>query len=454
MGYAIQVSGVSKSYPIYAKPHHRLLQALVPRLLGHLGRQVQSFYKEFWALNDISFSVGHGQTVGIIGRNGSGKSTILQIVCGTLQQSSGSVEVRGRVAALLELGSGFNPEFTGRENVYLNGRILGLSKDEIEERFSDIEAFADIGPHIDQPVKTYSSGMVVRLAFSVLAHVDADVLVIDEALAVGDAVFTQKCMRFLRKFRETGTVLFVSHDASSILNLCDHAIWLHEGRLKMQGGAEEVSNAYLEFTNQQVYGDAVKLQQIKRWKEESFDASSPPTKKDEDTRVTFFSNIEHSEGWVSGAAEIVGVELCDSQGVGNASFVGGEVVELIVKVATHRALAKPIIGFFVKDRLGQALFGDNTYAFSQFSVAANTILKATFRFRLPLLPNGKYPITIAIADGDQFDHVQHHWLHDAAMITVNTSQMRYGLVGIPFEDVRLESLPITSTPETISTEPT
>ena len=211
----IQVQGLQKCFQIYNSPGQRLRQFLQPRVQRWLGRNVQRYYREFWALRDVSFEIRKGQTVGIIGRNGSGKSTLLQMICGTLHPTAGHVEVRGRVAALLELGSGFNPEFTGRENVFFNAGVLGQSEERTREKFADIEAFADIGEFMDQPVKTYSSGMLVRLAFAVIAHVDADILVIDEALAVGDAFFTQKCMRFLRSFMQQGTVLFVSHDTAA-----------------------------------------------------------------------------------------------------------------------------------------------------------------------------------------------------------------------------------------------
>ena len=198
---AISIKNISKFFEIYEKPSHRLWQML------YHGRK--RFYRPFWALQDISFEVKRGECVGIIGRNGAGKSTLLQIITGTLSPSSGTVECNGRVAALLELGSGFNPEFTGQENVYLNASILGLTKEEIDAKYDDIVAFADIGEFINQPVKSYSSGMAVRLAFAVVAHVDADILIVDEALSVGDAFFTQKCMRFLRQFMEKNTVLFV-----------------------------------------------------------------------------------------------------------------------------------------------------------------------------------------------------------------------------------------------------
>ena len=226
----VTVENVSKRYLIYDRPQHRLWQGLF--------RGRRQFFRDFWALRGVSLAVRRGETVGIIGRNGSGKSTLLQLVCGTLEPTTGTVAVKGRLAALLELGSGFNPEFTGRENVYLNGAILGLDRAQIDARFEEIAAFADIGPFIDQPVKTYSSGMTVRLAFSVIAHVDADVLVIDEALSVGDAIFTQKCLRFLRRFQQHGAILFVSHDTSAVMNLCERALWLDQG-LTMKRGVRQ-----------------------------------------------------------------------------------------------------------------------------------------------------------------------------------------------------------------------
>lgn len=445
---SIEVRGLSKSYLVYARPQDRLKQSLVPRLQRALGRSPSRFYSEFWALQDVSFDVMRGETIGIIGRNGSGKSTLLQVVCGTLSPTSGRVEVRGRVAALLELGSGFNPEFTGRENVYLNAAVLGLSRQEVEARFSEIEAFADIGGFIDQPVKTYSSGMAVRLAFAVIAHVDAEILVIDEALAVGDAAFTQKCMRFLRAFKKTGTILFVSHDAASIVNLCDRALWLHQGEVRQFRRAAEVSNAYLEFTNQEVYGDALRLRGIAREHAGALlgDASHPgpaglPAPETE-TSAHIFSNIAESSGWHSGAATIESVVLLDSDGRRADVVAGGERVELQVTVRAEQALGSPIVGFFLKDRLGQSLFGEHTFLYAP-SLATSTgdRLRATFRFVLPLLPNGTYSMTVSIADGEPFDHVQHHWLHEAVIINVSSTKLRYGLVGIPFESVNLVRLP-------------
>ena len=227
---AIRVNNLSKCYHIYDRPQDRLKQLVVPKLRSLVGRNPNRYYREFWALNDVSFEVGRGETIGIIGRNGSGKSTLLQMICGTLDPTAGLVETRGRVAALLELGAGFNPEFTGRENVYMNATVLGLTQEEISTRFDSIASFADIGEFIEQPVKHYSSGMYARLAFAVAINVDPDILVVDEALAVGDEPFQRKCFSRIEKIRnDGGTILFVSHSGSTVINLCDRAILLHRG---------------------------------------------------------------------------------------------------------------------------------------------------------------------------------------------------------------------------------
>lgn len=247
---AIQVSGVSKHYQIYAHPRDRFKQFFMPRVQGMLGREPTQYYRDFTALQDISFSVKRGQTVGIIGRNGSGKSTLLQIICGTLTPSSGTVQVNGRIAALLELGSGFNPEFSGRENVFLNGAILGLERSQMEQRFDEIAAFADIGDFLEQPVKNYSSGMQVRLAFAVSVCVEPDILVVDEALAVGDEAFQRKCFSRIEKIREAGgTILFVNHGAQAVVQLSDQAILLDSGEIICAGRPKFVVNQYQRLMN-------------------------------------------------------------------------------------------------------------------------------------------------------------------------------------------------------------
>lgn len=241
----IQAHSLSKVYNIYSKPIDRLKQSVVPRLLRLAGRSPRVYYHEFWALRDVSLDVYKGETVGIIGRNGSGKSTLLQMICGTLTPTSGIIKTQGRIAALLELGSGFNPEFTGRENVFLNGAILGLDQNEISQRFDAIAAFADIGEFIEQPIKFYSSGMIVRLAFAVQAMVDPDILIVDEALAVGDERFQRKCFRRLEELKKSGTsILFVSHSGQQIIELCDRALLLEGGQRILTGGTVSVVRGY------------------------------------------------------------------------------------------------------------------------------------------------------------------------------------------------------------------
>ena len=240
---AIRVSGLSKCYEIYDSPRDRLKQFF--KSWRSTSRQGKNYFREFWALRDVSFEVRKGEVIGIIGRNGSGKSTLLQLICGTLSPTGGKVETIGRIAALLELGSGFNPEFTGRENVFLNGALLGLSTQEMEQRFSAIEAFADIGEFIDQAVKTYSSGMMVRLAFSVAVHVDPDILVVDEALSVGDIAFRNRCMEFIQRLMARGvTILFVTHDLGTLQLLCSRVIWLSHGITAGSGDPIRIAQDY------------------------------------------------------------------------------------------------------------------------------------------------------------------------------------------------------------------
>ncbi|MDH1256817.1 MULTISPECIES: ABC transporter ATP-binding protein [Pseudomonas] len=234
---AITLQNVSKCYHIYDKPRDRLMQMVAG--------QRKQYYREFWALRDVSFEIRKGETVGIVGRNGSGKSTLLQVICGTLNQTVGDVQTVGRIGALLELGSGFNPEFTGHENVYMNAAILGLSRTEVDERYDDIASFADIGDFIHQPVKTYSSGMIVRLAFAVQAMVDPDILIVDEALAVGDERFQRKCFARLDELKAKGTsILFVSHSGPQVVELCDRAILMERGERVCTGSPMEVVRAY------------------------------------------------------------------------------------------------------------------------------------------------------------------------------------------------------------------
>jgi lipopolysaccharide transport system ATP-binding protein len=448
---AIRVQNLSKCYQIYDNPGDRLKQFVAPRIKRLLGKPHAPYFREFWALKDISFEVKRGETVGIIGRNGSGKSTLLQIICGTLTPTSGAVQTNGRVAALLELGSGFNPEFTGRENVYLNAAVLGLSKEEVDARFDKIAAFADIGEFIDQPVKIYSSGMYVKLAFAVIAHVDADILVIDEALAVGDAVFIQKCMRFIRAFQERGTLLFVSHDTASVQNLCKSAIWLGNGQMRQIGTSKEVSEAYLQYTLQEVYGQEVKLTLMNEPKhiiaveDQNLlpGTSQVPTHTAHkyDEKLTVQDNLSSANGWKTGMADITSVALSKMDGNTDIVYEGGEKVCLTITAIAHVDLADPILGFNFKDRLAQDLFGENTLPFTtthKRAVKAGQSFSSKFEFKLPMLPNGQYVVMVSVADGNLHSNIQHHYVHDALIVHVSSSQIRWGLVGIPFSKVSLD----------------
>jgi lipopolysaccharide transport system ATP-binding protein len=438
---AIKVNNLSKCYQIYERPHYRLLQML---MRGH-----RQYYREFWALKDVSFEIKKGETVGIIGRNGSGKSTLLQMICGTLNPTNGSIQTHGRIAALLELGSGFNPEFTGRENVYMNASVLGLSKEEIDGRFDRIAAFADIGDFIQQPVKTYSSGMMVRLAFAVIAHVDADILVIDEALSVGDAFFTQKCMRFLRGFMENGTVLFVSHNTGAVVNLCQSAVWLDKGIARKMGEPKEIAQLYLAELYELQQGESSLSLTETDEEQETVIVQPRDMRLDYINSTTYRNDIElfrfssSAASFGKGGGLITSVEFFDSSRRPLAWIVGGEHVMLKIVCHANVDIFSPIIGFFVNDKLGQTLFGDNTYNFSKLApltLSSGQNFEAVFQFVMPILPAGNYSLTVALAEGTQQEHVQHHWMHDALLFKSHSSSVCTGLVGMPMEDVRMRKV--------------
>ena len=435
---AIKVEGISKCYQIYDKPRDRLLQMFA--------RGRKQYFREFWALHEMSFEIRRGETVGVIGRNGSGKSTLLQLICGTLNPTSGSIQTYGRVAALLELGSGFNPEFTGRENVFMNASVLGLTIEETAARFDAIVKFADIGDFVEQPVKTYSSGMMVRLAFAVIAHVDADILVIDEALAVGDAFFTQKCMRFLREFMEKGTVLFVSHDTAAVVNLCTKALLIDHGVVAMSGHPKDVAEKYLaKLYEQQQETDripaagnssvAMAVEDYRDSREALINASTLRN----DVEIFQFQP-EQMKGFGAGGATVIGIRLLDTAGMPLSWVVGGEDVSLEIRCLANQDLLRPIVGFHFKDRLGQVIFADNTFLQYRMNVPfirSGKMFAACFDFRMPVLPSGDYSVSPAIAEGSQDEHVQQHWIHDGLILRVHASAVSMGLIGLPMKNIRL-----------------
>jgi lipopolysaccharide transport system ATP-binding protein len=454
---AIKVENISKAYTIWRDPSARLKHPfldlageLFPVLRPRIDEKLKGLCTEFYALRNVSFEVKKGESVGIIGRNGSGKSTLLQIIAGTLQPSSGSVTVNGRVAALLELGSGFNPEFTGRENVYLNCSILGLTKEETDDRFQSIADFADIGDFLEQPVKTYSSGMTMRLAFAVIAHVDADILIVDEALAVGDSFFVQKCMRFIREFQKTGTLLYVTHDTSGVRTLCQQALWLEKGISRDFGPSRKISEDYLKATYAERQGVVFFEKDTQKLRKELPIQEEPLI----DQRAEFLnhSNLRNdlqvfefnpdSSAFGAGGAVIEEVRLLDaSSGLPLAFAVGGEEVILSITARANIDLDRPILGFYLKNHLGQELFGDNTYLShldSPFSVSAGKTVTASFRFQMPYLPPGDYMLATTCANGTQENHVQHHWLHDALSFRSQSSHVVGGLIGLPMISIALK----------------
>lgn len=430
---------LSKSYVLYPRPSDRLAHLFMP----------WRKYPSFDALKDVSFTVGRGETVGIIGQNGAGKSTLLQVVTGTVSPSAGEVAVSGRVAALLELGAGFEPDFTGRENILLNGTILGLSSRELRQRTEAIIAFSELGAFIDQPVRTYSSGMFMRLAFSVAAHVDADLLIIDEALSVGDVRFTQKCLRFLKDFKQRGSILFVSHDLGSVTGLCDKAIWLDHGRVRGEGPAITICEQYVASlfegatTNlpvthapreaaKEVNGEIVLL-----------DEEAPPQGSRPGTTSVSPFNPEGS-AFGSGGASIIDVGVYSpATGERLSKIIEGQEIDLRILVRADVAVERPIMGFYIKDRLGQFLLGDNSYwdTVPQPAIGAGQRVAFRFRFAWPALARGTYTLTVALADGIMADHIQRHWIHDAVLFEVLSSSARLALVGVQLRRVLVDRNP-------------
>ena len=395
---AISVTGISKYFAVNKPPFRHILDLLLKRN--------SNSECAFQALDDISFNVYKGETIGIVGRNGAGKSTLLQTICGTLHPDTGQVNVNGKIAALLELGAGFNPEFSGRENVYLSASVYGLTAEQINSRLPQIIEFAEIGEFIDMPVKTYSSGMFVRLAFSIIAHVSADILIIDEALAVGDVYFTQKCMRFLEEFSRSGTLIFVSHDTTSVVNLCDRAIWIEKGSMKKIGSARSVADAYLSSS----YENALASETVQ----------------------SFNNNDFGSDQFGIGGGKILEVSLLNLAGLPLQHTSHEQHVNLKISFTVDNTIQQPIIGFFVKDRLGQHLFGDNTLKLlpEWQSVQPGKVHSVEFSFLMPLLATGSYSIGAAPASGTQTDHVQHHWIHDATVFRSSADPHLTGIISM------------------------
>jgi len=387
----VLVQNVSKLYRLYRRPSDRLRELLPGSRPRHT---------DFWALRDISFTVEKGEMLGLVGPNGCGKSTLLAMVSGILQPTRGRVVARGRIAALLELGAGFNPEFSGRENVYLNGEIMGLSRPEIDKAMPSIEAFAEIGDFMERPVKEYSSGMYVRLAFSTAIHVEPEILIVDEALAVGDAVFANRCVRKFQELRERKiTVLFVSHDLGLVKQLSDRAILLLGGRIEAEGSPKDVINRYIGLVLEQ---------------------QEPKNRKEQRLRSSF----RHGDG----TSEILGVAILNERGEEVVSVASGEPVRVRVRARFGQAKRDPMVGILIRTRIGMDVYGTNTSVehvhLGDFEPGDE--LEVDFCIECWLTPQS-YTLTVATQNADG---TSHDWLDDAIAFDVVDSRVAAGVANL------------------------
>jgi ABC-type polysaccharide/polyol phosphate transport system ATPase subunit len=406
MTVALRVEKVSKQYRIYGRPGDRLKESLTR---GRLRR-----HREFWALRDLSFEIESGTTVGIVGPNGCGKSTLLQIISGTLTPTHGDVWHQGRIAALLELGTGFDPEFTGVENVYMNASLLGLTRRETDTLFPAIERFAEIGPFLYQPVKTYSSGMYVRLAFAIAASVEPDILIIDEALAVGDAVFQHRCLRRINELHERGaTVLFVSHDAAAVRALCSRAILLRAGGIVADGKPADVLNLY---------------QKIIMEREQAYEAAveAPRAQRSESVASLAPVNCAYRHG--DGSAEIIGAELLDVTRASVDLVETGEPLTLRLAVRFQSEVQDPVIGFLIRNSHGIHAYGTNTKEqLLEFgTVRSGELIELSFAFHC-WLGVDQYTISLAVhsREGQAYD-----WLDAALFLRVTSLSLTEGIANL------------------------
>lgn len=426
--FAVSVNELSKCYKVYERPEHRLWQMV--------SRSEKKWFKEFWALQDVSFNIQRGETLAVIGRNGSGKSTLLQMICGTLEPTAGKIQVDGKIAALLELGAGFNPDFSGRENVYLNSSILGMKKLEIDANLRSIIEFADIGDFLDQPVKTYSSGMYVRLAFSVAIHCQPEVLIVDEALAVGDFLFQQKCSRFMKQQFSDVTKLLVTHDMAAVANMADRAIVLHQGNLVFHGDPQSAIREY-QIVARSHDRDARRIVQ-----EHTTTLSGQEQKSLDD---------DSEKGWVALSEQNLSGTLRAkilkySYNVDNIENAGAikssEKLKIDFETFAEEDLDTAIIGYQVQDRFGSVVFGENSMT-SRISIAP--INKGLSRFSIsitwPVLAPGKYAITLGIGTGyDALTHEIECWAHNMFVLDSTSDVVVHGVFNVTIDEISMRKV--------------
>lgn len=451
----LSVQNVSKEYKLWTSPSerlrysllsqaHRTLRAFLPKEsapLAALRRRRDSMHQEFMALNDLSFDLRRGESVGIIGRNGSGKSTLLQIIAGTLRPTTGRVDVYGRIAALLELGSGFNPEFTGRENVYLNASILGFTKDQTNEKFDEIAAFADIGKFMDQAVKTYSSGMILRLAFAVSICVEPEILIIDEALAVGDVFFTQKCFKRLRETLDAGTtLLFVSHSMGAVQNLCNRAILLKEGTAIFEGPPEEAASRYFAVC---AGGEKAEFPAAPGFARGARQEAPGAASLKREVLARNILPAARSRHGVSGEREleVAAAAFVNAQGQSSMIVTMMETCQIHVLLRARRTVAAPMAGLHLYDRMNTLVFaaGTRQLGVTLPPIAAGEDLLVTFRLELAVQP-GEYTFSLGCSEPSK-DGPNHGYIHDRheglGPVVVRYDQAEvwpfYGIARLPME---------------------
>jgi len=426
----ISVRNLTKSYRLYAKPSDRLKETLWPWKQRHT---------LFHALNDVSFDVYPGEHLGIVGQNGAGKSTLLQILTGVLTPTSGKMEASGRITALLELGAGFNPELTGRENVIFQMQLAEIENNAMPAKLEEVQSFADIGNFFDQPMKLYSSGMFTRVAFASAILTDPDIFIVDEILAVGDAFFQQKCLRRMQEYRKRGTILYVSHDTTSVAALCDRALWLENGNVREYGPAKEVCERYMASSYTKAFANVESIRQAVALSGDT-EISVLTSDIDEARTAVIRQHCEklHShrrsdftgkDSFGEGGAHILQATL-DNLTNGNSSplFTYDDVCRLVVYFDCSVDLSNAIVGFIVKDRLGKSIFGTNSSRYhSNWTCRAGEIYAAVFEFKLPDFITGEYILTLAVAEGTLQTHRQLHWIHDAMTLQF-TSQSNDGTV--------------------------
>lgn len=446
---AIEIHNLSKCYQVYENPTRRLKQFIMPRVDNILGKEPRVYHEDFWALQDLSFVLPKGETMGVVGRNGSGKSTLLQIIAGTLTPTTGSVVVNGRVAALLELGAGFNSDFTGLENVYLNASLLGLSREQTDAKLDDILSFADIGRFIDSPVRSYSSGMLVRLAFAVQAQIDPEILIVDEALAVGDAKFQAKCFARLKKLKENGTsILFVSHATEQIVTHCDKAILLDSGVCKANGLPKDVVNRYLDIlfgkkkvesseraeVDRQIEkasaGEKERLERELSSSEDNLKSGHPKLNSSYEDRPNYNPNEYR---WGDGAAKIVDYYIEQEGEAFPGSLEPKKQISCHFKIIFNQTVFRPIFGFAVKTKEGVTIYNTNSEWQSVEIIETGRegheiIIAVSFPNNLF---EGDYFLSVGVASSNiQGEIIPHDRRYDSVHVTVGPVKTFTGLADL------------------------